>query len=257
MMDYQQIEGWLRQAGELALRFYSRETIHIEHKIDGTPVTQADKAVDAFLVERIKSSYPTYEIISEEGARFPGSDFSWVIDPIDGTAAYIGGVPTWCISIGLLHNLQPYWGMVFLPPVGDLYSIDENGDATLNGRKIASPPVPRMDQDAILCISAHAVQAFDIRFPGNIYALGSGVLHNCLTARGVSVGNLSLRPNLWDLAAVASILRATGRTMEYLSGGTVNLADLYTHNAPRPILTGHPETIQELRLMIKQKSHKP
>ncbi len=209
--------------------------------------------VETFLVEKVKSIYPSHQIISEEGARVKGENYSWVIDPIDGTAAYIWGLPTWCISIGLLHDMQPYWGMVFVPLTGDVYSINDEGQAVFNGQNIIVSPKQEIDKDSVLLISSHATQKYDFRFPGSVYALGSGILHHCLTARGVAVGSLTLKPSLWDLAGVCAILGAMGMVMRYLSGEEVKLADLYSDPSAEPILIGKPETIDTLASMIIRK----
>ena len=105
-------------AGEAILPFF-RSAFGTEDKGKGgrfDPVTEADRAAEVAMRRMIEAQFPTHGIIGEEfGTVRPGAEFVWVLDPIDGTKAFISGLPTWGVLIGLLHNGRPCYGMMVQP----------------------------------------------------------------------------------------------------------------------------------------------
>ncbi len=82
----------------------------MEYKADRTLVTQVDRDIEAFLVKHIQAAYPQHHVIGEEGANVQTgqpSPYTWVLDPLDGTTAFVRGLPGWGIAIGLLYKLDP------------------------------------------------------------------------------------------------------------------------------------------------------
>jgi histidinol-phosphatase len=115
------------QAGERANRYF-RRPLAIEDKDSVEyfdPVTEADREVETFIRKAIESSFPKHGIIGEEhGDTNPASDIQWVIDPIDGTRAFISGVPTWGILMGLTQNGQCLGGLMHQPFTGETFLAD-------------------------------------------------------------------------------------------------------------------------------------
>src|SRR5215208_2752033 len=87
LIDIDLIRDWLNEAGRMALSQWADRIVDI--KADLTPVTQIDRQVENFLLERIERTYPSHGILAEEGSFHSGNDFTWIIDPIDGTRAFI------------------------------------------------------------------------------------------------------------------------------------------------------------------------
>lgn len=103
------------KAGEI-LRGYFKQDYTTELKDDQSPVTQADRAVEQVVRELIKHKFPDHGIIGEEcGAENPQSEYQWVIDPIDGTKAFIAGKPTFTTLIALCKNGEPVLGIIDQP----------------------------------------------------------------------------------------------------------------------------------------------
>jgi histidinol phosphatase-like enzyme (inositol monophosphatase family) len=111
-------------AGNIALRYF-RQPIDVDNKLEHggfDPVTCADRAVEAFLREELGRRFPDYGIIGEEEESKPGSsDVNWVIDPIDGTKAFISGFPTWGILLGLQQGDRALAGLMYQPATGELF----------------------------------------------------------------------------------------------------------------------------------------
>ena len=92
-----------------------------KHKGKGyDPVTTSDKAFEKFIRSKISKRFPDHQIIGEEyGHKNTKSEFSWVIDPIDGTKAFVAGLPVFGSMIGLMKNNTPYIGLIDQPITGE------------------------------------------------------------------------------------------------------------------------------------------
>jgi len=114
----------IQLAGKIALDYF-RQPLTVENKLeDGRfdPVTCADREVEVFLRQELGSRFPGFGIIGEESGITPGhSDINWVIDPIDGTKAFISGFPTWGILLGLQQGAKALAGLMHQPATGELF----------------------------------------------------------------------------------------------------------------------------------------
>lgn len=111
---------FVREAGELTLRWFRSTSMAIERKHDGTPVTQADKAAERFLREQIQGRFPTDAIIGEEEDDVAGSSGrTWIIDPIDGTKAFTHGVPLYTNLLAVDDGEGPAIGVINMPALGE------------------------------------------------------------------------------------------------------------------------------------------
>ena len=130
----------LQEAGEIALRYF-RQTIRVDNKLGDSgfdPVTCADREVESCLREKLGERFPTFGIVGEEGGISPGDDdINWIIDPIDGTKAFISGFPTWGMLLGLQQGEEILAGLMFQPMTGELFygsaagSFLQRGEQTL------------------------------------------------------------------------------------------------------------------------------
>jgi histidinol phosphatase-like enzyme (inositol monophosphatase family) len=111
-------------SGEVILPYF-RQSMTIDDKKPGQifdPVTEADRAAEQIMRQHIKAHYPDHTIRGEEfGRENEGADYEWVIDPIDGTRAFICGMPTWGTLVGLYHRGKPIYGMMNQPYVGERF----------------------------------------------------------------------------------------------------------------------------------------
>ena len=127
-----------KRGGKLALRYYKDG---FSCKIKSNPsdlVTEADVAVSDFIVEEIKKKFPDHGIITEEtdGIYNDGAEYTWVIDPIDGTRNFANHIPIWCTMIGITKNDQPYIGVIYDPLHDELFYAKSGEGAFCNGKKI-------------------------------------------------------------------------------------------------------------------------
>jgi myo-inositol-1(or 4)-monophosphatase len=247
------IRSMLLDAGRMALASRSVVGAH-EFKADGTPVTQIDRAIEEMLAGRIRLEFPDHQILAEEGS-IGGSnhEWMWIIDPLDGTRAYVSGLPIWGVSVGLLHNGAPIIGAVCLPAVNELYWGDGQS-ALLNGQRL-SPPVLCLDSPhGFLAVPSNCHLEYEISF-GRLRSLGSTAAHLIYVARGAAIGALTRRVRIWDLAGVLPIVLPLGIELRYLSGAPIQLGNLLEgQRAPEPILAAPSHVIDQMLTMIRPKS---
>jgi myo-inositol-1(or 4)-monophosphatase len=121
------------EARSLALRYF-RTRLDIIDKADESPVTIADREVEAAMRKRIGERYPGHGILGEEhGRAATDAEFVWVLDPIDGTRSFISGSPLWGVLIALLWRGRPVLGLIDAPVTGERWFAVAGQGASLNG----------------------------------------------------------------------------------------------------------------------------
>src|ERR1700750_2908714 len=109
------------RASKIALS-YCRQALLIEMKENHTPVTIADKKTEEMIRKELGKSFPDHGIIGEEfGEEGADKEFTWTIDPIDGTRSFIRGIPLFGTLLGLLRNNEPVIGVMVLPAINETY----------------------------------------------------------------------------------------------------------------------------------------
>jgi len=121
------------------LRGYYRRKLAVLDKADESPVTQADRECEAALRKQITATFPDHGIFGEEfGTERGDADFLWVLDPLDGTRAFITGRPMFGTLIALLYQDKPVMGMIDMPILGDRWIGAQGQPTTLNGETCTS-----------------------------------------------------------------------------------------------------------------------
>lgn len=184
-------------------------------KADGTPVTETDLWVDRHLADAIGSAFPDHTILSEEHVTtFDGGPWTWIIDPIDGTANFTSGVPYWGVSVALAHHGEPVLGCVDAVGLGRRWEAVRGGGATCNDVPIrVAPAVDFRDGSAahvpvLLTASIARRASRDVRLNPRI--LGAIAVDLCLVAEGSAAGAFCGRPHVWDVAAGSLIVTEAG-----------------------------------------------
>ncbi len=255
LFEFARVRNWVIEAGAIALKYYQTQLLK-HQKSDHSPVTEADRVVENFLLDRIQqaSSAYDYDIIAEESVgNWQNKEFLWAVDPIDGTRVFINGVPLWCISIGLLKNGEPYRGVVYLPVTNDIYYTDDNGHPFWNRRPLKGLLATTWDNDSFIAVPSGAHRYFDIQFR-RLRALGAVATHHVFVASGVSVAALHRKVNVWDIAGAHAILSAAGGQAVYLDGAPLSLSQVLSRGQTMcqgPILAGHPMVLENLIQLIK------
>jgi len=243
------LEALAVRAGTVALASF--RNVAAERKPDRTLVTRADREVERLLVGELETMFPAMGIVSEEGAARPaGGPYRAVLDPIDGTSAFVAGLPTWCICIGILREAEPVAGVVHLPTFADTYSADVDG-AWWNGRRLPPLADTNTPGDPFVVVDAKMHRRHRLQYAGKVRSLGSTAYHLALVARGVADAAVVGQAHLWDLAAPTALLAAVGGRLEYLSGAVVDLAALLDGQRTREqVIAGTPDRLAALRAVL-------
>lgn len=213
--DLDLLRGAAEEAGEAALRFWRRGP-EVREKPGGQgPVSEADLAANAVLEDRLRGGRPGHGWLSEESPDDPLARRTgpvWIVDPIDGTRAFLKGEDDWAVSAALVVDGAPVAGVVHLPAKGVTYAAEAGGGATRDGApiRVASRPgaVP-----TVLTTKANlrpdrwprGAPEMRVRFRPSL------AQRLCLVAEGRYDAMLTLRDSwFWDLAAGALIAAEAG-----------------------------------------------
>ena len=219
----------IEEAGDLALGYFRRlDTLTIETKGHQDMASEADFNTEMLIRNRLKSRFPDDAFLGEETGRgdVAGSRGIWVVDPIDGTQAFISGMTNWCISIAYVRDGVVELGLVNSPARNERFAGRRGGSATLNGQKIRVGEAdglghgmlgvgysPRVPPDTFLPIFSRL-----IRQGAMYYRDGSGALMLCYVACGRLIGYIEAHINSWDcLGALAIIEAAGGMSNDFLA----------------------------------------
>lgn len=250
LIDIPQMLALARSAGQIGLKYF--QNIAPQRKADDSFVTQADIEIEAYLTSHIRAAYPSHNLIGEEGAlesHNPDAP-TWAIDPLDGTTAFVHGLPGWGIALGLLFQGAPVFGLFYMPLLDDMTYTAADGTALHGEQNLAGLVQPNWANKGFLAINSSAHRRFVLNVP-RIRTLGSVGANLMYTARGAAVASLIPKAHIWDLVAGAAILHRAGGELQYLSGQPIDYQPLLTGQlAPGPIIAAHPQLLPELRQKI-------
>lgn len=130
------LEQTVVRAGDAAMQRF-REGVVPDKKPDRSPVTAADHEVEQTIRDYVLSQYPDAEFFGEEtGTHGNNPDLRFIVDPIDGTRAFVRGLPTWSVLLGIEAAGVPVVGIAYMPAAGDFFSAVRGHGATHNGRRV-------------------------------------------------------------------------------------------------------------------------
>ena len=196
-------------ADAISLGRFRASDLHVETKPDLTPVTEADRAVEIAIRERLAFERPDDGMLGEEFGTSGGGDRRWIVDPIDGTRNYSRGIPVWATLIALEENGKLRLGVVSAPALDRRWHAERGGGAWVNDDRVRVSAV-RQVEDAVLSfaleqpIPALAAYAWHARGYGDFWAhmlVAEGAVDGAVDAVGVKV---------WDLAAIQPIVEEAG-----------------------------------------------
>jgi fructose-1,6-bisphosphatase/inositol monophosphatase family enzyme len=168
-----------------------------------------------------------------------GSEFTWFVDPVDGTVNYSRGFPLWGVSVGLRKGDAMIAGAIFLPALGEMYTVTLKGGAYLNGQRIHTSPVAKL-ADAIIShgdfnIGANETERLEMnarnissraRMAGavqRIKCMGSAVLEGAFVAAGRMDAYCMLAMKPWDVAVAGLLVTEAGGQVSRLDGSPYSI----------------------------------
>jgi myo-inositol-1(or 4)-monophosphatase len=222
------------------LRHYFEGTFEIQSKDSlNNLVTEVDKKAEEAIIDVIRAEFPEHFILSEEaGEMSTGSEYKWIIDPIDGTVNFAHGIPICCISIGLEHNGVMMLGAVFNPFMNELFFAERGKGAFLNNRPLKVSNNNQMESACLVTgfpyrwVEVHMdpISVFErfIRMGLPVRRLGSAAIDLCWVAAGRFDGFWEYNLNPWDIAAGYLIIEEAGGRISNFNGDPYSVYDKQT-----------------------------
>jgi len=199
------------------------------------PVTQADRGAEQAIRALIAARYPQHGVIGEEyGEDRADAEWVWVLDPVDGTRAFIAGLPLWCVLIGLRHNGRPLLGSIGQPFLDELYIGHAGGSRLMTGgasRPLRVRPCPAL-ADAIIattdpegCFTDPERGAWaEVRAAARVARLGCDAYAYAMVAAGTLDLVLEAGLKAWDIDAAIPVIEGAGGVVTDWRGRPVGAA---------------------------------
>jgi len=229
-----------RKAGAFArIHFQAIDALVIESKGHQDLVSNADKDTETLIRDAINERWPDDGIVGEEHGRKTGtSGYDWVIDPIDGTANFVRGIPQWCVAIACARDGAAVVGVIFEPSSGEMFTASKGGGACVNGKPMRVVQTGDIGQGSIgigfsgrvPAMAAATMVAMVIKRGGVFFRNASGALMLAYVAAGRLLGYVEEHMNSWDCVAGLLMIEEAGGTIvkpdpaTSLDGGTVVIA---------------------------------
>ena len=210
-----------KEAGKVILRHYGNYG-KLKFKNPRSLLTKVDLLADKKIKEIISKKYPKHNFLTEEsGLIKKGSEYTWIIDPIDGTTNFVEGLGNFCVSIALAKQNEIIMGAVYNPCTKDMYFAEKEKGAFLNNKKIRVSNKKYLIESilAFNIPSNVGISRKTLSLLGKIYGslrgirnFGSAALNMCYLAEGKFDLYISLSLSAWDAAAAYLVINeANGR----------------------------------------------
>jgi myo-inositol-1(or 4)-monophosphatase len=221
-----------REAGALLSKYFERR-VTFELKGEHDLVTEADRASEQLVIERLSSHFPSHSIVAEEGGGHIGSsEYCWYVDPLDGTTNFAHGFPMYNITMALEQSGELIAGVIFDPEHNELFTAERGSGAYLNNRRIRVSKVNRLENTLVATgfPSRKRHENVNIHFYYQLAMLthgvrraGSAALDLAYVASGRLDGFWEFGLNPWDMAAGILLITEAGGKCSDMKGGPVTL----------------------------------
>ena len=212
-----------RKASKIIIRDFGEiEKLQVSLKGPGDFVTASDKKVEKILINELQEARPSYSILSEEiGQINNDKSFKWIIDPIDGTANFLHGIPHFAISIGLEHDDEIICGIVYDPIKDEMFVAEKGCGSYLNNQRMRVSSRSKL-KDCIVFTGGPKLESknkelaleeykkFSSKILIPIRKLGSASLDMAYVAAGRCDGFWQRNLNYWDIAAGVILVKEAG-----------------------------------------------
>lgn len=252
----------LRLPGKMLMQYFSKPLTHNVKESQSSIVTEADLASDEAVKKIITSRFPSHNIVSEEtGFSNNGSEYTWVVDPLDGTSNFSAGIPWFGVLVTLMKQNDPVLAGAYLPYFDIIYIAEKGKGATRNGNLL-----PFMEDKPL----KDSLFAFSIDYTDDIDFLNKATdfyrrivkssrnvrATNCLidfiyVAEGRFGGLLNLYTKIWDIAGLSLLIHETGGVMKNVDGNELqfklsgNIAEVNY-----PVLAGNRSVVRTVEQEI-------
>lgn len=210
------LKNFRKDRGILRIRDMSKEI-----------VTKYDKMSDRMIREAINKKFPDYNILTEEsGLKDKNSEFTFVVDPLDGSSNFAIGNPFFAVSIALLHHDKPIFGVTYAPFLKELFIVEEGKGAFLNNKRIHVSDVENLEKSYL--VSCEGGERSNIRISminaalhprvKDLRKLGSGAIESAWVACGRGEAFITTKIEPWDIGTGVILVAEAGRKITDFNG---------------------------------------
>lgn len=217
-----------REAGAMLANYFERRVAY-ELKGEFDLVTEADRASERLVVERLRAHFPSHSIVAEEGGGNEGtSEYRWYVDPLDGTTNFAHGFPVYNVTLGLERAGQMICGVIYDPERREMFSTERGAGAWLNNRRIHVSKTARLKEALLatgfpsykrhLSVNIHFYHQLAMVSHG-VRRAGSAAIDLAWVACGRLEGFWEFGLNPWDMAAGMLLVEEAGGRVSDMQGG--------------------------------------
>lgn len=254
----------LRTSGKTLLAYFNKPLEIKQKESQSSIVTEADLESEKVIINIIKEGFPSHNIISEEaGFINNNSEYTWIIDPLDGTSNFVSGIPWFGVLITLFKQSTPVMGGAYLPVQDTLYFAEAGKGAFRDGE-----PLPLLEnrklkdslfafcvdytEDTAFLNKGIEIYKYIIRNSRNIRSTNS-LIDFIYVAEGKFGGVLNLYTKVWDISGLGLIISEAGGIMKNINGKDVQFSiegSIIEENFP--VMAGSKQIIESLNKAIIQ-----
>jgi myo-inositol-1(or 4)-monophosphatase len=221
-----------REAGAVVSNFAERR-VPFELKGEWDLVTEADRASEELIVERLQSHFPAHTILGEEGGTRNGTgEYRWYVDPVDGTTNFAHGFPAYNVTMAVERRGELVAGVIFDPTRNEMFAAERGGGAYLNGHRIQVSKAARVEDSLVATgfpsrkrhenVNIHFYYQLAMISHG-VRRAGSAALDLAYVACGRLDGFWEFGLNPWDMAAGILLIEEAGGACSDMHGGVRSL----------------------------------
>jgi myo-inositol-1(or 4)-monophosphatase len=225
-----------RKAGAVHKKYYGKKTAKVrQKKVSFDLITAADTEAEAAAVSLIRRSFPDHNFLGEESKyRKTASEYTWIIDPLDGTNNFACGIPIFCASVGLKYKDAIVAGAVFDVIKRELFYAAKGKGAFLNGKRMSVNSAGTLKESMLITgfyydrgkdmiETLEAIKLFNLKHILGIRRLGAAALDLCYVACGRAAGFWEHKLSPWDFAAGKLLIEEAGGQVTGRKGEPVPL----------------------------------
>lgn len=220
----------IKRAGAATLPFF-RSELNVDNKLatgEFDPVTEADRAAERVIRDAISAAYPQHGILGEEFGYQPGNGLTWIIDPIDGTRAFMTGMLHWGVLVGLFDGQDVVVGAMYQPFTDELFIGDGQAAYWRRGQTqqgLRASLTPSLEQSSVATTAPILYEGVEAQQLGTLQQAVqlSRIGGDCYNFAAVALGTLEFatdaRLNAYDIAGLVPVIRGAGGVVTTFDGG--------------------------------------
>ncbi len=241
---------FIKGAGDSALSLYGKGDKG--KKFDENLVTEAELLLNDRFESGLHERFPEHQMFmnnqDEREYSHEENRYLWVFDALDGVANFQAGIPIWGMSIAVLENFWPVYGLFFMPATGDLFHAQAGKKAHWGDVEIDQSAFNDINNESLLFTYSRFHQHYRCSFPGKIRDLGCTGAHLCYAATGRAEGAIIANESYKGLAAAGLIIEAAGLKMRKMDGTGISLNEyLNGDKIDGHLLVSASETYRQIR----------